>query len=858
VSITTYDEFQSLESSEKEGLIIVECAKRLMGWVLHSGSVYKITNLPLNVLSPNSPIQDSGVALTAATTIAGCTAGKYYLDRDANIIYLRTSDSVNPNGKFISCTFRMFFSRSGVNLPNDLASGFEVHWEGMLQSTSEFSVGLDNRYQLGSAIEGSGSITLSNDQDFWKPYFDKFYFDNQRVFVYSWSPLLPATEAKLIFKGAINGKSYSPTKISFKLSDNLNELRAPIPLSYLSDYAGAKIPASMNFAFQRKIYGYLYGHRPTNIDQVADGYELPGTFSITGGGTSITGSGTNFLTSLTPGDVLIFSGDDSTKKVTIEDVTTNTAATITEAYSGITKSSVTAMIIPQRSKTYTNRVFLIAGHALRQPSTTVTSARATTYFAVVDATDIRAGDLVLVDGESATVSRVSGNTIILATALTLIPSAGSTVVRPPVSAVYLDQNRLVVTRDYSVNAASGTLTLTSSAEFNVTPVEKLKGTVAFTNASAAVVGTGTLFTSELQVGDWIRSSGQADYFEVFKITDDTHITLRTNSTYTVSGLAGYAKKPKYYTEGSSVLSCDTLGATDDGTTNGVLLKTAPQIVSQILTDIGLGSLINQISFDTAEALTSTRLGLAIPQNMADTKSPNARDVITKINQSDFGSLVQNSDFELEYHVLRPKKSALTQFREHDALNMAIDSVSDSLAKVAIVDYLFKEADPTTGTKSFASQSSTSQSAQYLAKTVKEFRTQTLLVDPTDALIFANRWGKIFEVAASVIKLDTKMQAARLNVGDVVDLSHEKLYYRVGSTSSRKIAAIQSVKKSVNATSIELEDLANAFSRCFIISDDNANNWTNAGADDKATYGFITDDYGMQNNDPDTFGSSIIW
>jgi hypothetical protein len=858
MSISTYSEFQNLESSEKEGLVILEASKRLKGWVVHSGSVYKLTNLPLNVLSPDSPVQDSGVPLVLADSVATVTVGKYYFDRETATLYLRTSDSVNPNGKFISCTFRMFFSMSGVNLPNDLDSGFEVHWHGMLQQTSEFSVGLDNQFQLGTAIEGNGSITLSNDQEFWRPLFDKFYFDNQRAYVYSWNPLLPPSEAKLIFRGLINGKTYSFTQIGFKLADNLSELRAPVPLSFISDYPNSYIPQSRFYAKQRKIYGYLYGHVPSNIDGVGDGYPLPGTFSLSGGGLTLIGSGTNFLSSLTPGDVLILGDDTDENKITIEDISSNTSATITEAYTGLAKSGVTAVIQPQRSKNYANRRFLIAGHALRQPSTTIVSARATTYFEVADSSDVEAGDLILVNGAGATVDRVSGNIIMLATALETIPVAGDTVIRPPVKAVYLNQRRLVVTRDYSVDASTALLTLTSSAEFNVAPIVKIKGLVAFTNASASVVGTGTVFTSDLEPGDWLRASGEGDYFEVLKIDDDTHLTLRTNSTYTASGLAGYAKKPEYFTEGSSVLSCDTLGATDNGTTSGVLLKTAPQIVEKILTDAGLGDVINTASFVTAKSLTSTKIGIAIPRTVDDNKSPLVRDVITRINQSDFGSLIQNADFELEYHILEPEKATLTQLKEHDALKFSIDSSSNSLAKISTVKYLLKEADPTTGTVSNVQVSSTSESAQYLAKTIREFSIETCLVTDNDALIFANRWSFIFEVASSLIKIGTKLQAARFKVGDTLDLSHEKLYHRVGSTSSRKIAAIQSISKSVNSVTIELEDLANAFSRCAVISPDAANAWDSASDSEKASYGYITDDYGMQNNDPDTFGGNCIW
>jgi hypothetical protein len=60
------------------------------------------------------------------------------------------------------------------------------------------------------------------------------------------------------------------------------------------------------------------------------------------------------------------------------------------------------------------------------------------------------------------------------------------------------------------------------------------GTVATANGSAAVVGTGTTFTSLAQ-GDPIEINGVK--FKVLSVTDNTHLTLTTNATSTASGLA---------------------------------------------------------------------------------------------------------------------------------------------------------------------------------------------------------------------------------------------------------------------------------------------------------------------------------
>lgn len=68
----------------------------------------------------------------------------------------------------------------------------------------------------------------------------------------------------------------------------------------------------------------------------------------------------------------------------------------------------------------------------------------------------------------------------------------------------------------------------------------LTGIIAVTNASSAITGTGTLFTTELQVGDNIKIAG-VDY-KVSAITSATSLTLASvYSGATASGLTTYRK-----------------------------------------------------------------------------------------------------------------------------------------------------------------------------------------------------------------------------------------------------------------------------------------------------------------------------
>jgi hypothetical protein len=852
-NIKTYSDFQALSKSEKIGLVQLEASKRLMGWVVHSGSVYKLTGFDYAVVAS---IADSGTALTAVSSVAAVTAGKYFNDRANKVLYLRTSDSVNPNGKFLAMIFRMFFANVPVTAPNDLASGTEVAWLPLLKATSQFGMTLDTQYQLGEAIDGSGSITFENDQAFWKPIFDKVYFENQRISIYSWNRDLPISEIKLIYRGRIYGKTYAFDSVTFQVKDALNELNVPMPLSDLSTVAGARIPTALQAAKKRQIYGYVYGLRPTNIDQILSGYPLTGTFAATFGSQNMVGTGTSFLSQLSPDDQIFLGG--SATAYTVQSVTDNTHAVLTEAFSSADQSGVSAVVKPASPRRWMNRKFQIAGHALCEPTTTVVSAKTTTQLIVGSTAGFLPGDPILVAGVASQVKRAWNGILQLSIALPTLPSAGDTVKRLAVSNVYLNDRLLTYSRDYIYDATAGQLTLDSLAEFNVAPVLSISGTVTFSSGSRAVTGSGTIFSKQVKSGDWIKANTQGTYYEVLSVENDTGLTLRTAAGYNAA-TGALIRSVEVYDEDSVVLSIDVVGVSVDGTVSGTLLSRGPEIVNDILSRCGIGSLVDATSFATANQLAPQRIGLAIPSKYADTTAATAKDVINQINQSIFGALVQNADFLLQYVVFSPNRPSSTiALRESDILNLAIESRSDNIAKTSKVKYLFKEYDVLSKAESNLLASTTSPNAQYLAGStnVKEFAT--LLVDSNDAQILANRWAFVLEVSSSLIKLDTKLQLARASVTDPVLIVHEKLYYRIGSASSRKVASVQSAMKTIADSHVDLEDLANAFSRCACIAPSGALPYAQASESDKALNGFITDAYGMQNNDPDTFGSNLIW
>jgi len=66
------------------------------------------------------------------------------------------------------------------------------------------------------------------------------------------------------------------------------------------------------------------------------------------------------------------------------------------------------------------------------------------------------------------------------------------------------------------------------------------GTVAVTNGSSSVVGTDTLWTSNVSVGNIFTIPGSGAWYEVASITDDTHLTLTANYGGSTASGSAYA------------------------------------------------------------------------------------------------------------------------------------------------------------------------------------------------------------------------------------------------------------------------------------------------------------------------------
>ena len=847
-----YSDFQAQTSSEKTVLATIDASVRLMGWVLASGSTYSIACTQTVVIA----VEESGVAYTLGSSAGALTAGQYYLDPVAQLLYVNSFAGVNPNGLFVAFTTRFFFANTPITLPYDLASGAEVFWEPMLQSTSQFGVQIDVVNQASEAIEGTGSLTLYNDQSFWPANFDQYIFENKNVSIYSYNRALVASQAQLLFLGYVQKKSYTTAQISFDLKDLLSNLKQPIPLKTIGALA-QRTNASLVNAFQRMVFGQVKGHVLVGTDQTLTGYPISGTVSLAVGSAAVVGVGTSFLSQLNPADSLVVGGNS----YSIASVANDTGLTLSTAFAGTASlTNVAAAVVAKDPKRWQNRTYFVAAHPLRTPAVQTIAGSSIGKLALTSTADIFAGDTIYVgtypSGQAATVgSVINANLITLASSLVTIPTIGTTVLRPGVQNLRIDDLLLQYARDYTVTSATpSTVTLLTTAEANACPVQQLTATATFTNNSATVTGSG--FKSNLLGSTLVAPVGNASFLEVLSVDSDTSLTLR--SLWTGSTVTTQLQFKLKVANEKSIVNCDVSGRTLGGTSSGAFIRTGAGIVQQLLTDVGLGPLLNTASFSVATTDASMDLGFAMPANASATALPLYRNVIADISKSVNGILVQTSSFRLRYGIIQPNKTTATlRLTEPDILSMAVTATAEKMIQTAQVTYQSREYDYLAAGASMQTASSTSQLSTYILKTTISQVFPTFLVSAADALRLAQRWNLLLERSSGLLSITTKLQGATVQVGDVIDLSHVKLFTRFGGTDKRRLVMVQKVQKDGISVQIEGVDLSNAFNRVCTISSA-VNQFSSATSDELAYGGYITDTFGMQSNAPSTFGLNIIY
>jgi hypothetical protein len=547
----------------------------------------------------------------------------------------------------------------------------------------------------------------------------------------------------------------------------------------------------------------------------------------------VVGVGTDFFNEVSGEDTItvVLAGKEYTYKVdTVVDATHLLLSD--EIETGFT--GVSAINLPSRGYYGFNRRWHVAGHKLRSYDLTMLSIINDTNIEVDNIYDVEAGDVLLIEGVTYTVIRVSGNKIRLNQALPSDVNTSSVVTKTPVNSVYVGKQKYEVDRDYSVDNTStdAVIEFNEDAEFNTATTRNPSISFVFTNGSRTVTAPSTdvSLTAILKPRDWVRikTISTPDWYEILSV-DDTSFLLRNPALASHTGTMQY-KSPEYI-EDDSLVTASVLGLD-----TGEWIRYPAHAVKWLLEEIGLNDL-GEDSFTQALVDCPYTLALYYPLDIGS-NLPVIRDMITDINKSCFGSLYLDTDFNFTYSILNADKAEdLEALTDEDIINFSVTTKSNIYSDIEISYSPYVEI--STQQEVFKTILLESDFVNEAIEKKETLEVKAFLYYEDEANTIAERWLFFKSLTQSVVKVESKLNLSLKSLNDRVYLNLSRLYKRFGGGDTKKIGIINSISKDGANTIVEFNDLGNVFGRVPAIAPNDALDYV-AGLDDLAKWGYILD------------------
>lgn len=845
MSFSNRTEFTTAQASEKITLAHIEARKRLLPWSLDSGSIY-VKDVDYYVIRVTEGLTE----LTEVSSKGAMATNTWFYDHLQSKLYIDVGS--DPANSEIIATFRLFYSSSPVDATHDLTdTGNDVHYNGRITLAPPYKHKIGVQQNLVSII-GNGSLKLINTDGALDEIYDTLIFDNQQVFIYSWSRDLPISQHRIIYRGRVTNKRFQTDFVTLQVKDQLIDLEQNVPQTAYGD--DDNVTDSVKGRYKRWVYGRVDGLQLQSIDQIGEGYAISGTVTGSPASATITGVGTSFLSEVSPNDKLII----GTQELTIETVSSDTSLDVSSEPEFAFNASA-ASLIPEVPTVNKNREFFVADHSSAKLVTTVTNAQQLNRVVVADTTGIESGDfLEFQSGQRIEVRNVFNNTVVLVQNLSSLPAAGSTVTRQPIQKVFIAGTQ-VLSDDFTIfNAANTRVVFDADVEFNLARTVNFGFSATFTNGTRTITTADNIDLREiLSPRDWIRPSdiSYSTFYEILAV-DEQSITLRTNFTDPTITDPAEGKRPDYIGD-STVISADVLGRTEDGTATGTWITTAAQAMRDLIKEAGITS-VNETSFTDGALANQHLISMALPFTPTGGQVT-YKSVIDKLARSTSSVMTLDNDLKLKYKVLNAEwPDSPLEINDFDVINWKIETISGKNIRNTLVNYRFQDIERFTQE---SGNRTVSFSSDYVEKYVGTNNTDEVniyLYNQDEAEIVAHRNTYFQTLGRSDIEVETDLRLEDVEIGDVIVLDFARMYKRFGDSQTRKKAVIV-IGKHLNGerTKLELTDFGNILNRSSVITPNDAPDWTAASTEEKLRYGYITDQQGIVNDEEETMGTHLI-
>lgn len=760
---------------------------------------------------------------------------EYFFDAQAKRLYLKTAELNDPRNWQIVLTYQHFFSTAPVILPYDLSDGEKVEFEPLVDSIGSLGQQLDDE-NTGVVLESSSSVKLINSGSYFDGIYDVLTWENKEIEFYLWGPQIPINQAKKIFSGVIESKSYGDDFVGFTVKDFVFKLQGILdqPVFTVDD---GRVQDSILDSAKRRIYGRVKQMKCLSVSAILEGYENYGTITGVTGDKFLTGTG--FLSRFSSGDTITIINNDEEIEFGVDSVDSDTQVGLSEELE-ISFSSVAFKWTPVNPFRQANRTWNISGHKLFEVNTEILNVLGANRFEVDNTDGLMAGDSIFINSSQGVIRRISGNEIVTANTITPLPVIGDTLLKSPIYTARDGIRKFVINRDYTLDntEARCNLVFNSLAEFNVAKPKTISYTFTFTSSSRSVTTSATTDLRQvIFTNDWIKqdTAGVSNWYEVLEVREQ-EIILRTPSLE--SGSVSILYKNIEMINDESLITVDCIGLGYDFGEGEKWVKTPSDVARHLLQNDAQFTSLNVDSFNKANEECEHTVSLITPA--LGNGSEKIKDVLTKINNSCFGSVYQDVNLNIAFSILNSKKPDLGSFlKDDDILDWSSDT-SNNISNETEVNYR-PYVDLISGEDTFEVQNFNSGFVDSIIGISKKETREVYLYDDDSALTMAQRISFFNSLSLGRVTVKTKLNLHNKSVNDKLYISLDRLFKRYGGRSRRKIGVISSIKKDGFGSEVTFNDLGNVFNRVPSICPDTEPNYPSSDDDSRSKYGYIVDD-----------------
>ena len=268
-----YSDLIQQENIDVQFLAIVSPKIKQSGFTLYSGSTYSKSFTMGHV----SGVSIDGVALAEVLALP-LSAGQFYYDDDASVLYLRKSDSTSPASNFVVVTFDLYFGTKDEHwhqTPTDDSSR-PVYYEAKIQKTPEFKLDVSDSLFGFQPIQTSSTAIINADHSLEKILYEAS-FSKARLRLFHALRNRPTDELKeenirLVFDGQTRDVAFQDAIVTIETVSGEDVLSKEYRNKVDSFYDTTNFP-DLNPQDAGKpiryVYGVVDGFVPVNVDYVA-------------------------------------------------------------------------------------------------------------------------------------------------------------------------------------------------------------------------------------------------------------------------------------------------------------------------------------------------------------------------------------------------------------------------------------------------------------------------------------------------------------------------------------------------------------------------------------------------------------